>query len=232
MVDDRAAAAAPAASRIALTLRAAGEGRACDVERLAAGAQRDERVRPQLESLEGVARWTWNDPTPALSPVNSTAIRRPYHMIFAVSERAPTAGSSRDPRDARRRSTSSTPTCTSTRTGRRARRVRRAALGRGAARDREGRGAVPRPAGDVAARGVPDPMARRLEPAPDGGLAGRDAPRARRAPRQRGGPVPRSPALARDGARPRVRRRARARVQRLAGRALASSRADASEAPS
>ena len=54
VIDNRATAAAPAASRIAVTLRAAGEGGGRDIERLAAGTQGDERVPPQLESLEGV----------------------------------------------------------------------------------------------------------------------------------------------------------------------------------
>ena len=49
----------------------------------------------------------------------------------------------------------------------RAGRVRRAAVGRRAARDREGRRAVPRPARHDAARRVPRPVPRRVEPPPD-----------------------------------------------------------------
>ena len=37
-------------------------------------------------------RLMWNDPTPTSE--NSTTIDKPYHMIFAVSERTPTGGCS------------------------------------------------------------------------------------------------------------------------------------------
>jgi hypothetical protein len=77
MVDSGSTAAAPAASRIALTFRAAGEGRACDVERLAAGAQGEERVYPQLESLEGVPTVDVERPDSRLSSREFDHQRRP-----------------------------------------------------------------------------------------------------------------------------------------------------------
>ena len=60
-----------------------------DIERLRAGAPGEERVHPQLESLEGAPAVMWNDPTP--TSANSTTIDKPYHMIFPVNPRTPTA---------------------------------------------------------------------------------------------------------------------------------------------
>ena len=93
MVDNSSTAAAPGAGRIAVTFRAAGEGRARDIQRLPTGAQGEESVHPQLESLEGVAAVDVERPDPRPISLESKHHEKTYHMIVSLSERALTAGS-------------------------------------------------------------------------------------------------------------------------------------------
>ena len=87
MIDNRAAAAAPGARCIAVTLGAAGEGGGRDIECLAAGTQGDERVPPQLESLERVPAVDVDRSDPRLmSRVDHH--EKADHTIFAVVEGA------------------------------------------------------------------------------------------------------------------------------------------------
>jgi uncharacterized protein len=95
VVDNRATATAPGASRVSVTLQAAGEGCVRDIERLPARTQGDERVPPQLEPLESVPAVDVKRPDPSFVPRELDRHEKTYHMIFAVSERDPTAGSSR-----------------------------------------------------------------------------------------------------------------------------------------
>ena len=95
MVDNRSAAAAPAAGRVAVTLRTASVGRARNVERLPARAQGDERLAAQLEPLEGMPAVDVERPDPSLVPRELDRHEKAYLMIFAVTGRDPADGSSR-----------------------------------------------------------------------------------------------------------------------------------------